>query len=134
MVAEGPEAPAAEDVAIGDANNDGWLDFAVATMDLYLTSSGSNPSSAQEFWYTGNYAVLLNQKNGTFPTPISDTPEEEISGRLEIAPAQLAEATDLFDHIVVNVDLDEATEEVANLIIGRSSGSLGASTPSKRYQ
>lgn len=62
-----------------------------------------------------------------------DTPEEEISGRLEIAPAQLAEATELFDHIVVNVDLDEATEEVANLIIGRSSGSLGPSTPSKRY-
>jgi guanylate kinase len=63
-----------------------------------------------------------------------DTPEEEISGRLEIAPAQLAEATELFDHIVVNINLDEATEEVANLIIGRSSGSLGPSTPSKRYQ
>lgn len=63
-----------------------------------------------------------------------DTPEDQIMGRLEIAPGQLAEATELFDHIVVNVDLDEATEEVANLIMDRSSGNLGPSTPSKRYQ
>lgn len=47
-----------------------------------------------------------------------DTPEREITGRLAIASAQLAEATELFDHIVVNDDLDVAAEEVANLISG----------------
>lgn len=44
-------------------------------------------------------------------------PESEILGRLEIAGSQLDEAQELFDHIVVNEDLDSATDEVANLII-----------------
>jgi len=47
-----------------------------------------------------------------------DTPEREIRGRLAIASAQLEEAAGLFDHIVVNEDLDVAAEEVANLVIG----------------
>lgn len=47
-----------------------------------------------------------------------DTSEADIRGRLEIATRQLEEANELFDHIVVNRDLDTATNEVANLIIG----------------
>lgn len=47
-----------------------------------------------------------------------DTSDEEIRGRLEIAESQLAEAEELFDHIVVNRDLEVATNEVANLVIG----------------
>ncbi|MEA1902914.1 MAG: guanylate kinase [Actinomycetota bacterium] len=47
-----------------------------------------------------------------------DTSEEDIRGRLAIAAGQIVEAKELFDHVVINRDLDEATEEVANLIIG----------------
>lgn len=46
-----------------------------------------------------------------------DTSEEDINGRLIIAESQLAEAPILFDHVVVNVVLDDAMDEVANLII-----------------
>jgi guanylate kinase len=46
-----------------------------------------------------------------------DTSEKDIQGRLSIAESQLAEATSLFDHVVVNEVLDDATAEVANLII-----------------
>lgn len=49
-----------------------------------------------------------------------DTSEKDIEGRLAIAESQIAEAEELFDHIVVNRDLDEATAEVANLVIGAS--------------
>ena len=45
-----------------------------------------------------------------------DTSDSDIMGRLEIAGDQLSQAEDLFDHIVVNVDLISATTEVANLI------------------
>ncbi len=47
-----------------------------------------------------------------------DTSEPDIRGRLMIAESQLAEASQLFDHVIVNEVLDEATDEVANLIIG----------------
>ena len=46
-----------------------------------------------------------------------DTSEEDIAGRLMIAESQLSEATLLFDHVVVNNVLDDAADEVANLII-----------------
>ena len=46
-----------------------------------------------------------------------DTSEEDISARLAIVASQMAEATELFDHRVVNDDLETATDEVANLII-----------------
>lgn len=48
-----------------------------------------------------------------------DTSETDIKGRLEIARIQIEEAKDLFDHVVVNEDLDKATDRVANLIIDR---------------
>jgi len=45
-----------------------------------------------------------------------DTSDSDILGRLEIARGQLSQAEELFDHVVVNDDLDRATAEVANLI------------------
>jgi guanylate kinase len=47
-----------------------------------------------------------------------DTSEEDIQDRLAIVASQMAEAKELFDHTVINDDLDEATVEVANLING----------------
>ena len=47
-----------------------------------------------------------------------DTSAADILGRLEIARVQMEEAEELFDYIVVNEELDTATAEVANLIIG----------------
>ena len=46
-----------------------------------------------------------------------DTSEDDIEGRLMIAKSQLSEAPLLFDHVVVNEVLDDATTEIANLII-----------------
>jgi guanylate kinase len=46
-----------------------------------------------------------------------DTTEEDIQGRLRIAHGQLEEAPGLFDHIVVNDDVERATEEIKNLVI-----------------
>lgn len=45
-----------------------------------------------------------------------DTTADEISGRLSIARSQMEEAAELFDYVVVNDDLQRATDEVANLI------------------
>jgi guanylate kinase len=47
-----------------------------------------------------------------------DTSAEDIANRLAIAESQIEEASGLFDHVVINTDLDIATTEVANLIIG----------------
>jgi guanylate kinase len=45
-----------------------------------------------------------------------DTSSEDIDDRLAIASQQLAEAGELFDHIVVNDDFDTAVKELLNLI------------------
>lgn len=45
-----------------------------------------------------------------------DTTEEQILRRLEIARWELSIAESLFDHIVVNEDIDRATEEVLKLV------------------
>ncbi len=45
-----------------------------------------------------------------------DTSEEDIEDRLQIAEAEMAEAEALFDHIVVNENLDQAIEEMAGLV------------------
>ena len=45
-----------------------------------------------------------------------DTSDRDIADRLRIAETQLAEASDLFDHVVVNSDLDAAVEEVVKLV------------------
>lgn len=47
-----------------------------------------------------------------------DTAEEDIQERLEIAESEIAEAGELFDHIVVNANLDQAIEEMVGLITG----------------
>lgn len=47
-----------------------------------------------------------------------DTSDEDIEDRLEIAESEMAEAPDLFDHVVVNDNLDDAIDEVARLITG----------------
>ena len=47
-----------------------------------------------------------------------DTSDEDIADRVSIARTQLEEAPDLFDHIVVNKDLDSAVSEVAKLVTG----------------
>jgi guanylate kinase len=45
-----------------------------------------------------------------------DTSEEDIEDRLEIAESEMQEAPTLFDHVVVNEDLDSAIEELVGLI------------------
>ena len=48
-----------------------------------------------------------------------DTSDEDIEDRLEIAKSEMAEAPDLFDHIVVNDSLDQAISELEGLITTR---------------
>ena len=48
-----------------------------------------------------------------------DTSEEDIEDRLEIAQSEMAEAPDLFDHIVVNDNLEQAISELEGLITAR---------------
>ena len=48
-----------------------------------------------------------------------DTSDEDIEDRLEIAKSEMAEAPDLFDHIVVNDNLDQAISELEGLITAR---------------
>ena len=48
-----------------------------------------------------------------------DTSDEDIEDRLEIAKSEMAEAPDLFDHIVVNDNLDQAIAELEGLITTR---------------
>jgi len=45
-----------------------------------------------------------------------DTSGPDIAERLRIAESEIAEAPELFDHIVVNSDLDEAVDEILSLI------------------
>jgi guanylate kinase len=47
-----------------------------------------------------------------------DTTEEDIEDRLEIAESEMEEAPTLFDHVVVNEDLDRAIDEIVGLITG----------------
>ena len=53
-----------------------------------------------------------------------DTSTEDIEDRLTIAEAEMAEAPELFDHIVVNDHLQEAIDETLELITRRQSGNL----------
>jgi guanylate kinase len=48
-----------------------------------------------------------------------DTSEEDIEDRLEIAKSEMAEAPELFDHIIVNDNLDQAISELEGLITAR---------------
>jgi guanylate kinase len=48
-----------------------------------------------------------------------DTSEEDIEDRLEIARSEMAEAPELFDHIIVNDNLDQAISELEGLITTR---------------
>ena len=48
-----------------------------------------------------------------------DTSQEDIEDRLEIAESEIAEAPELFDHIVVNDNLDQAISELEALITAR---------------
>lgn len=45
-----------------------------------------------------------------------DTTDDQIARRLEIASWELSIAESLFDHIVVNANIDEATEAVLELV------------------
>ena len=47
-----------------------------------------------------------------------DTSEEDIEDRLEIAESEMAEAPVLFDHVVVNENLDQAVADIVQLITG----------------
>lgn len=47
-----------------------------------------------------------------------DTTDEDIEDRLEIAESEMAEAPQLFDHIVVNDSLEQAVEEMVRLVTG----------------
>ena len=48
-----------------------------------------------------------------------DTSDEDIEDRLEIAKSEMAEAPDLFDHTIVNDNLDQAISELEGLITTR---------------
>ena len=48
-----------------------------------------------------------------------DTSEEDIEYRLKIAESEIAEAPELFDHIIVNDNLDQAVSELEGLITAR---------------
>jgi guanylate kinase len=48
-----------------------------------------------------------------------DTSEEDIEDRLKIAESEIAEAPELFDHIIVNDNLDQAISELEGLITAR---------------
>jgi guanylate kinase len=48
-----------------------------------------------------------------------DTSDEDIEDRLEIAQAEMAEAPELFDHIIVNDNLEQAISELEALITAR---------------
>ncbi len=48
-----------------------------------------------------------------------DTSDGDIEDRLEIAKSEMEEAPSLFDHIVVNEDLDQAVEQIVGLITAR---------------
>ena len=48
-----------------------------------------------------------------------DTSDEDIEDRLEIARSEIAEASELFDHIIVNDNLEQAISELEALITAR---------------
>ena len=48
-----------------------------------------------------------------------DTSDEDIEDRLEIAQSEIAEAPELFDHIIVNDNLEQAISELEGLITAR---------------
>ncbi|HEU4916903.1 MAG TPA: guanylate kinase [Acidimicrobiia bacterium] len=48
-----------------------------------------------------------------------DTSDEDIEDRLEIAESEIAEAPELFDHIIINDNLDQAVSELEGLITAR---------------
>jgi guanylate kinase len=48
-----------------------------------------------------------------------DTSDEDIEDRLEIARSEMAEAPELFDHIIVNDNLEQAISELEGLITAR---------------
>jgi guanylate kinase len=45
-----------------------------------------------------------------------DTSEEDIEDRMEIAESEMAEAPSLFDHVIVNENLEQAVEEMVRLV------------------
>lgn len=48
-----------------------------------------------------------------------DTLDDDVIERLQIAQREIDDAPNLFDHLIVNDDLERASTEIANLIIGR---------------
>lgn len=46
----------------------------------------------------------------------ADTTEEDIAAKLRIADQELAAAPDLFDHVVVNEDVEQATGEILEIL------------------
>lgn len=75
----------------------------------------NRPDSVMIFVTAPTLEILeqrLRSRGDTSPTDIAD--------RLSIASSQLAVAHDLFDFVVVNVDLDAAVDEVTSLITDRN--------------
>lgn len=46
----------------------------------------------------------------------ADTSEEDIAAKLRIAEEELAAASELFDHVVVNEDVEQATSEILEIL------------------
>lgn len=115
------------------------LEWAQYSGNLYGT-----PKQPVEAWLAGGETVVLDielrgarQIRQTFPAAVlifiappsladlekrlqqrGDTDAEEVKRRLQLAAEQLAEAPQLFDHIVVNDRVDRAVAEIERILEG----------------
>ncbi len=72
---------------------------------------GARPEALLVFVAPPSLDVLEQRLRGR-----GDTGDEEIERRLAIARGELAVAAELFDHVVVNDDLDAAVRELAGIL------------------
>ena len=72
---------------------------------------GSYPQALMFFIMPPSLDVLRARLEGR-----GDTSAEEIERRLAIAEAEIVEAEELFDYLVVNDDLDRCTTEILSLL------------------
>jgi guanylate kinase len=75
----------------------------------------SFPGAVLIFVGPPSYAELERRLRGR-----GDTSDRDVERRLEIAEAQMTEAPDVYDHIVVNDDLDAAITSILDILTGRA--------------
>jgi guanylate kinase len=75
----------------------------------------SFPNAVLIFVGPPSYAELERRLRGR-----GDTSDRDVERRLKIAEAQMTEAVDVYDHIVVNDDLDAAITSILDILTGRA--------------